>query len=221
MPITILCSGFEPFGGMAVNPTEQLVKDIEREYTNEDVNIQSFGLPVDYETCADQLIEAVIKNKPDAVFACGLAYGRSAVTVERIGINVQDTIGEGQKGDNRGRKPVDDPIVDGGPDGLFATLPIRSIVERLRQDDIPARISNTAGTYICNTTLYRLMYEIKRESLATKAGFIHFPATPEMTAADTADTPSMSYFMQKQALKAAIDETVISLKNNKFSKNAF
>nr|WP_083465204.1 hypothetical protein [Thalassobacillus sp. C254] len=123
MKIKVLCSGFEPFGGLEVNPTVQLVKELEEQQPWANIELKSIQLPVIYETCAQSLLEAIEKEKPDIIISCGLAYGRSAISLERIGINIQDTKGEGEKGDNTGEKPVDKPIQMNGPDGLFSTLP--------------------------------------------------------------------------------------------------
>ncbi|WP_232725494.1 pyroglutamyl-peptidase I [Bacillus sp. FJAT-44742] len=203
MKIKVLCSGFEPFGGLEVNPTVQLVKELEEEQPWAHIELKSIELPVVYETCAQSLLEAIEKEKPDIIISCGLAYGRSAISLERIGINIQDTKGEGEKGDNTGEKPVDKPIHMNGPDGLFSTLPLRKMLEALQQNGIPAEISNTAGTYICNTTLYQVLYFLREKEITAKAGFIHFPAIPEMTL-DRPHLPSMTFTYQKKALMVAV-----------------
>ncbi|WP_209121938.1 pyroglutamyl-peptidase I [Alkalihalobacillus sp. BA299] len=194
----VLLSGFEPFGDFKINPTLEIVNEVKKQEVA-GLEIDTIGLPVVYGQCVDQLLMKVEEIKPDVVISCGLAFGRTAVTPERIGINVQDTAGEGDKGDNQGDKPVDRPIIDDGPDGLFTTLPIRLMVDRLRSQGIPAQISNTAGTYICNNTLYGILYHIHQNRLNTKAGFIHFPATPDMVIAYP-NTPSMSLDEQVKSL---------------------
>ncbi|WP_035099625.1 pyroglutamyl-peptidase I [Aneurinibacillus terranovensis] len=202
----ILLSGFEPFGGAAINPTERLVKDIAN-VMFENVEIRTVLLPVHYDECAARIIEEMRDFKPDAVISCGLYAGRSAVTPERIAVNVKDTMAEDPVPDNKGTKPVDQPINPEGPDGLFTRLPIREIVNRLLEQGIPAFISNTAGTYICNNTMYGVLDYIRRNNLSTTAGFIHFPASTEM-ALDKPTLPTLSHDTMLQALRIIIQTTI-------------
>ena len=199
----VLLSGFEPFGEFKVNPTLEMVKEVQ-ELGVEGVEIEIIGLPVVYGKCVDQLLAKMEEVNPDVVLSCGLAFGRAAITPERIGINIQDTAGEGDKGDNQGDKPVDRPIITDGPDGLLTTLPIRLMVERLVQEGIPAQISNTAGTYICNNTLYGILYHMNKKQLQIKAGFVHFPATPDMVV-NRPNVPSMSMSDQVRGLALMIE----------------
>lgn len=201
----VLVTGFEPFGEHAVNPTEELVRSISEEANEslKDMEIVTAVLPVVFDQCVERLLEIIEKTMPDAVICCGLAAGRTGVTVERIGINIKD-VGDGQaRKDNSGQAPTAEKIVPGGPDGLFATIPVETIVRRMQQEGIPASVSNTAGTYICNNTLYGLLYTIKQRNWPVRGGFIHFPATPEM-AAQRPTLPSMSMETMKRALTTAI-----------------
>ncbi|MCP8617836.1 pyroglutamyl-peptidase I [Salirhabdus salicampi] len=175
----VLVSGFEPFGEMNINPTQQLVEKI-AEVEFEGVDVKTVLLPVNYDECVEKITKKIEKVNPDIVISCGLFAGRTAITPERIGINVKDTMAEDPIPDNKGTKPVDVPVVKNGPDGLFSTIPNRQIVEQLQQEAIPAFISNTAGTYICNNTLYGVLHYIQTNKLKVKAGFVHFPASTEM-----------------------------------------
>ena len=199
----ILLSGFEPFGNLDTNPTTAIISRAE-DWDIEGINLETLILPVVYNECASRLIEKIEVFKPDIVLSLGVAVGRSAITPERIGINIQDTAGEGKTGDNRGDQPRDRFINDGGPDGLFSTLPIRQIVELLESEGIPAQISNTAGTYICNNTLYSILYYINRENLDTRAGFIHVPASPDMVTKQP-QMPSMAIDVQEKAIKHILE----------------
>jgi pyroglutamyl-peptidase len=181
MKLKILISGFEPFGKMNINPTEELLKEAEK-FVIEEVEITTILLPVNYDECAEKLIAKMDEIQPDIVISCGLAAGRTAITPERIGINVKDTGSGDPYPDNRGNVPVDELIDGTGPDGLFSTLPIRQIEKNLRAEHIPAAISNSAGTFICNNTLYAVLNHIRKNNLPIKAGFIHFPASTEMSA---------------------------------------
>lgn len=175
----ILISGFEPFGGDAVNPTGELMEALAQEVV-EGAELKTVLLPVHFDECADLLIAEIEAYGPDVVIACGLAKGRTAVTPERIAVNVKD-IPPGSYADNQGQRPVDEPITEGSPDGLFSTLPIRAMVNNMTAAGIPATVSNTAGTYICNNTMYRVLDYIRLQQLPIRAGFVHFPASTEMS----------------------------------------
>lgn len=174
----ILISGFEPFGDSPINPTQELLERIAEDLF-EDIEVHTLLLPVRYDDCANRLLEETERLRPDAVIACGLAAGRTAVTPERIAINMKDTE---SYADNGGRSPQDESIREGGPDGLFTTLPIRQIVEELRAANIPSSISNTAGTYICNNTMYALLDSLQQKEEKALAGFVHFPASTRLSA---------------------------------------
>ena len=144
-----------------------------------DVRISTAVLPVEYGRCAAEALCAIDTHRPDAVVLTGLAAGRTAVTPERIAINVRDTGGAGSAegfADNAGYAPVDVPIIDAGPAGIFATLPNRLIVSALREAGLPAEISSTAGTYICNETMYAVLHSFSGVAgPGPLAGFIHVP----------------------------------------------
>ncbi|HSE09862.1 MAG TPA: pyroglutamyl-peptidase I [Nocardioidaceae bacterium] len=202
MNVKILVTGFEPFGGMAVNPTQQLVEALEGRSVP-GVELHTGVLPVEYDECLRVVLERIDCLAPDAVIACGLAAGRSAITPERIAINVKDTGAEHAISDNAGQRPEDERISD-GPDGIFSTLPIRAIQRTLVGAGIPAAISNTAGTYICNNTMYGILDHLRRRDSAALAGFIHFPASSEMAAADP-KLASLPLEMMERALLLAVE----------------
>lgn len=198
-----MLSGFEPFGGLATNPTMDIASAA-KEWRIDKAELHTVILPVVYQECATKLIEKMEELKPDFVISLGVAVGRSAITPERIGINIQDTAGEGKTGDNRGFQPQDKPIDENGPAGIFTTLPIREMKNKLTEMGIPADISNTAGTYICNNTMYSTLLYIERNHLPVKAGFIHVPATPDMTVLRP-HTPSMAIGLQTAAIEAIVE----------------
>lgn len=205
----ILISGFEPFGGSAINPTERLIHDIKSEiFAN--AEIRTVLLPVHYDECAELLLKEVRSFEPDAVIACGVAGGRTAVTPERIAINTKDVPPESVIADNRGSRPQDEPIDPDGPDGLFSTLPIRAMVNRMKEAGIPATVSNTAGTYICNNTMYAVLNEIRKRQLPILAGFIHFPASTEM-ALEKPGLPTLSHETMLRALTVIVRTTIDEL----------
>lgn len=199
----IMISGFEPFGKMTINPTEELLKDAEN-FSIEGVEVTTILLPVNYDECAEKLVAKIDELQPDIVISCGLAAGRTAITPERIGINVKDTGSGDPYPDNRGHVPVDERIDEDGPDGLFSTLPIRQIEKNLKAEHIPAAISNTAGTFICNNTLYAVLNHIRKNKLPIKAGFIHFPASTEMSSRNPS-LPSLPQELMARALNEIVE----------------
>lgn len=207
--LKILISGFEPFGGSSVNPTERLVEEIRQEVFP-GAEIRTLLLPVHYDECADILLQEMKAGEPDAVIACGVAGGRTAITPERIAINIKDIPPESTMTDNRGARPQDEPIDVDGPDGLFTTLPIRLMVDRLKEAGIPASVSNTAGTYICNNTMYAILNEIRREQRSAIAGFVHFPASTEM-AVEKPTLPTLSHETMLKGLRIIVQATIDEL----------
>ncbi|MCP1425005.1 pyroglutamyl-peptidase [Paenibacillus xylanexedens] len=203
--VKILISGFEPFGGDAVNPTGALMEALANEMI-EGAELKTVLLPVHFDECADLLIAEMEAYRPDVVIACGLAKGRTSITPERIAVNVKD-IPPGSYADNQGQRPVDEPIVDGSPDGLFSTLPIRAMVNDMSAAGIPATVSNTAGTYICNNTMYRVLDHIRIGHLPIRAGFVHFPASTEMAVLQPS-VPSLPIPMMLDALRIMIHTVV-------------
>lgn len=170
----LLLTGFEPFLTYKVNPTKEIVEHLSQARIGEYV-IHSMILPVDFKEAGNVLMDKINKLKPDAIVSLGLAGDRPQITPERIAINVSD----GRK-DNRGYKPVDETIIANGPDGYFTTLPIRKMVEALENAGLPAKISNTAGAYVCNHVMYRALYYANQQETPIPSGFIHIPASHEL-----------------------------------------
>ncbi len=203
----ILVSGFEPYGEMSVNPTQALAEEA-KNFDLDGIEVHSVLLPVNYDECAERLVEEVDRLSPDAVVSCGLYPGRTAVTPERIGINAKDTMAEDPIADNKGRMPVDELINPDGPDAIFSMLPYRRIVENLRVAGIPSFVSNTAGSYICNNTLYGVLDHVKKNDLPILAGFVHFPASTEM-ALESPFQPSLPMEMMVEALKVILETVAV------------
>ncbi|WP_274649572.1 pyroglutamyl-peptidase I [Paenibacillus humicola] len=202
----VLVSGFEAFGGDAVNPTENMIQSIASEHFS-GVELKTVLLPVNYDECAERLIQEIEAFRPDAVISCGLYGGRTSVTPERVAVNVKDTAADAPFADNKGVRPTDEPIRPDGPDAIFTRLPVRKIVNRLIEEKVPAYISNTAGTFICNNTMYGVLDYIHQNGLPTVAGFVHFPASTEMAAANPF-LPTLSDETMLKALRIIIQTTV-------------
>ena len=168
----VLITGFEPFGGNGFNPSWEAVNALQ---APEGVELRKLRLPVVYQKAPALLVGVMREWVPDAVICVGLADGRSEVTPERVAVNVMDeTIP-----DNEGFFPHGDPIDPQGPAAYMTGLPVHRITENLRAAGIPARISNTAGVYVCNNLMYGLLQAIAEEPLFrhVKGGFLHVPAT--------------------------------------------
>ena len=185
----ILVTGFDPFGGEKINPALETIKRLPDTILG--AQIIKLEIPTVVGKSLAKITEAVEKENPDAVLSIGQAGGRSEITVERVGINIDDC----RIPDNEGNQPIDEPVVKGGPAAYFVTVPIKAIVENIKAHNIPASISNTAGTFICNHVCYGVAHLAAQKTAAgkpMKSGFIHIPFLPEQVIGKPALTPSMS-----------------------------
>lgn len=183
----LLLTGFEPFGGSQINPSEQVVQTLaEKEF--EGVEIITVILPVERFAGPDTLLRTFISAQPDVVLSLGEAGHNPAIRVERIAINLLDFL----ISDNGGHLVTDKPIIKDGADAFFATLPTRDLVQALQDNNVPAHLSNSAGTYLCNAVMYEMLHYLHKHKLAVAAGFIHLPQLPEQVAHTFPSRPSMS-----------------------------
>ncbi len=193
----ILLTAFEPFGGDSVNPAWEAVRTLEAPDGAELVRLQ---VPTVYGLAGDTVLDAVRRERPDAVLCVGQAAGRAALTPERIAINCRDA----RIPDNAGQQPADETILPDGPAAYFSTLPIRAMTEAIRAADVPAAVSNTAGTFVCNDLMYTLLHGLEREFPAVRVGFIHVPCLPEQAARQEKPTPSLPLTDIVRGLEAAL-----------------
>ncbi|RNB59060.1 pyroglutamyl-peptidase I [Brevibacillus gelatini] len=196
---TILVTGFDPFGGEPVNPAWESVKRL-AEVRSEQYRIETRQVPTVFGKSIALLQQAIRETDPDLVFCIGQAGGRPDITVERVAINVDDA----RIPDNAGNQPIDTPIVEGGPAAYWSTLPIKAIVKELRANGIPASVSQTAGTFVCNHLFYGLMHTLAQQKATIRGGFIHIPYLPEQAAMHPGQ-PSMSVETIVKALQVAIE----------------
>ncbi len=180
----ILLTGFEPFNGAATNPSWQAVRRVAARWDRPETLITA-ELPVAFGGTGEAMRALLAEHRPDLVVAAGLANGRTQVTPERVAINVDDA----RIPDNTGRRVIDGPIVPGGPAAYFSTLPVKAIVAALTEREIPAAVSNSAGTFLCNDVFYVLMDEIARSYPGTRGGFVHVPLATEDAPADQPSLP--------------------------------
>jgi len=174
---TVLLTGFAPFGGEAVNPSWQAVRALDGRMV-EGHRIVTAELPCEFDASLPVLWRALRKAEPKVAIAVGLAGGRNGISLERIAINLIDA----RIPDNAGAQPVDVPVLRGGAAAFFSTLPLKASLLALREADIAAHVSQTAGTYVCNQVFYALMHALRR-CRNTRAGFVHVPWLPEQAAA--------------------------------------
>ena len=198
----VLVTGFAPFGAETVNPSYEAVKLLPDRIL--DAAIVKAEIPVVFGQCGQVLAQLMAAEHPDLVLLVGQAGGRSAMEVERVAINCQDCPPDYP--DNAGAAPVDAAIVPGGPAAYFATLPIKAMVARMLSQDIPARISNSAGTYVCNDLMYRLLHLLATAYPGVKGGFLHVPyATSQRHPA----LPSMPLGEIARGLQCAIEAMLL------------
>lgn len=197
--MSILLTGFEAFLGMASNPTELIVRSLDGETINGNKIIGKV-LPVDFKKTSSIILEHIDEHQPTAVISLGLAAGRNRITPERVAINCMD--GEPDNGGNQydGQK-----ILEDAPDAYFSTLPIKSMTAKLLEHNLPAKISNTAGTYLCNQTMYTVRHHIETNKLDMISGFVHIPAHHEL-ALDNPKLPSWSVKDLEEAVRIIIGE---------------
>jgi pyroglutamyl-peptidase len=182
----ILLTGFEPFGTHESNPSQELVKLLDGRRVGS-CAVASAVLPVHHREAARHVSALLGELQPVAVVHLGLAEGRARIALERVALNVMDY----RMADNAGYRAEGEPCADGGPAAYFATLPLPEILAALTAEGVPAYVSNTAGTFLCNQTLYQTLHEIATRELTTRAGFVHLPLLPAMVAAGGLDQPSM------------------------------
>ena len=193
----ILVTGFEPFGGESRNPSAEVVKGLPDQIAGADMI--KLILPVTRYEAPAAIEQAVEKHCPDVVLSIGQAGGRAAISVERVAVNLDDY----RIADNAGNQPADEPVVEGGPDAYLCRLPVKEMVEAIQSEGIPAQLSMTAGTYVCNHVLYAVSHLLSTRYPNSKAGFIHIPYLPEQVT-DKAGMPSMSLGLSTRAVSAAI-----------------
>ena len=196
----ILLTGFDPFGDDKINPSIELVKRIDEKIDS--AQIFKIEIPTVFKKSGEILEENIKKIRPDVILSIGQAGGRSAISLERIAINIDDA----RIFDNLGEKPIDEKIRINGENAYFSNLQIKKIVEEIKKENIPAEISNSAGTFVCNHLMYEALYLAKKYK-NIRAGFIHIPYLPEQVINKT-NIPSMDLENSLKAINIAI-KTII------------
>ncbi|MDO8703204.1 MAG: pyroglutamyl-peptidase I [Undibacterium sp.] len=200
---TILLTGFDPFGGERTNPSWEAVRRLDGQKLSEGSHIVAAQLPCEFGTALAVLKDSIAQSGAGIVICVGQAGGRAELSLERVAINVDDA----RIPDNAGAQPIDVAIVEQGPAGYFSSLPIKAIVQSLRDKGIPAAVSQTAGTYVCNHVFYGLMHLAASRPSLRHAGFVHIPYVPEQALAYPG-APSMSLQMTMDGLLIMLETTL-------------
>ncbi len=186
----LLITGFDPFGGASINPAWEAVKLLPEEIA--DFEVHKLEIPTVFGLATEKVLEKAAEIRPNVILCIGQAGGRGSVTPERIGVNIRDA----KIADNAGNQPVGQFVAEEGPAAYFATVPVMAMEEAIRKESLPGQVSNSAGAFVCNDTLYGLLHHYAGTEV--KVGFIHVPWLPEQ------GSPSMPLEKTAAALEAAI-----------------
>jgi pyroglutamyl-peptidase len=197
--MTILLTGFEPFGGSDCNPSEQVARALDGQGFGA-LRVQSAILPVERTSGPAALLAAIEHTRPSAVVCLGEASQRALVSLERVAVNLLDY----RIADNAGNLVADQPVIPGGPAAYFATLPLRAMQAAIQAAGVPVELSLSAGTFLCNQVMYTLLHHLAQTAPHIPAGFIHLPGLPEQAARSARPVPSMSVETSLRAIQAAL-----------------
>lgn len=193
----ILVTGFDPFGGEKVNPALEAVKLLPKEIHGAEVHWAE--IPTVFYKSAEVLEAEIVRYQPDVVLCVGQAGGRASLTPERVAINQDDA----RIPDNQGNQPIDEPIRMDGEAAYFSTLPIKAMVKSIKSEGLPAAVSNTAGTFVCNHLMYQALYLADKKFPHLRAGFMHIPYMTEQVL-NKPNTSSMCLTDIVRGIEAAI-----------------
>ena len=197
----VLITGFDPFGGESINPAWEAVKEIRDEIAG--AEIVKMQIPTVVGKSIEKVHNKMAEIHPDVVISVGQAGGRFGVTPERVAINVTDA----RIPDNEGHQPIDEVIFEDGDTAYFSNLPVKAMVQAIKDAGYPSSLSNTAGTYICNHVMYGILYYIHKEFPDVRGGFIHVPYAASQVV-NKPNTPSMAIADITAALEAAVSAVV-------------
>ena len=203
----ILITGSEPFGGESVNPAYEAVKLLPD--MAGDIQIVKMEIPTVFGEAGKVVETGILQHQPDAVICVGQAGRRADIGVERVAINLV----EASIPDNAGNQPMDVKVQEDGDTAYFATIPVKAMVKNIKDHGIPASISYTAGTYVCNSVMYDLLYLIDRKYPSIRGGFIHVPYATEQGVGKPVGTATMELSTISKALLYALEAVAGEDKN--------
>jgi pyroglutamyl-peptidase len=195
----VLVTGFDPFGGEQLNPSWEICRQLAGT-SIDGVRVEACKLPCEFRRAIETVAAATERHRPALVIGLGQAGGRAQMSVERVAINVDDA----RIADNSGRQPIDEPIAAGGPAAYFATVPVKAMIRAMREANVPAQVSNTAGTYVCNHVMYGLLHFLAASGNPARAGFIHVPYAEEQVL-DKPAIAALSLATMVRGVRAAIE----------------
>lgn len=196
-----LITGFNPFNHEKINPAIEVVKMLPDQIQG--AKLIKLEIPTEFKKSQDLIKKAIIENQPDYVINVGQAGGRFAITPERVAINLADS----KVKDNAGEQFINQPIHPDGKTAYFTQLPIKAMVKAIRQVGIPSEISNSAGTYVCNSLFYHVQYLREKNFPNLKAGFIHVPFLPQQIV-NRSHIPAISQIDMVTGLTAALNAVI-------------
>lgn len=194
----LLLTAFDPFGGEPINPALESVKLVPNRI--DDIEVVKLEVPTVFGKSVATVADAIAKEKPDAVLCIGQAGGRYGLTPERVAINIDDA----RIKDNEGNQPIDVPIFEDGAPAYFTTLPIKAMVQSIKDAGIPASVSNSAGTFVCNHLMYGVLYNLAKNYPGVRGGFMHVPFIPSQVVNRPTQAPCLSMEMIADGIVAAI-----------------
>jgi pyroglutamyl-peptidase len=196
---TVLLTGFEPFGGESENPSQQIARALDGSVIAGH-RVVAATLPTEFARVAGALEALIVRHRPTLVLAVGQAGGRAEISLERVAINLIDA----RIPDNAGAQPVDEPVIPGAPNAYFSTLPLKAMLRALQAAKIPAVLSHTAGTFVCNHVFYALAHRLARGRRKVRGGFIHVPYLPAQ-AARHPGAPSLPLATMIEAIRICLE----------------
>jgi pyroglutamyl-peptidase len=196
----VLVTGFEPFAGASVNPSAEVARSLDGRHLG-DAEVRAAVLPVNHVHAAAAVEALLDAHDPAAVVHLGLAGERAQLAFERVAINLMDYAIP----DDAGWQARDEPCVAGAPAAYFSTLPLRAMLQAVHASGVPAYLSETAGTYLCNFTMYTTLHALARRPGPPPAGFIHLPQLPSMVTPGQSGAPSMDLGLMLRGVEAALE----------------
>ena len=200
----VLVTGFEPFDGETVNPSQQIARALDAT-TIAGHRVIGASLPTEFARALATLEELIDRHRPGLVIALGLAGGSAGISLERVAVNLIDA----RIPDNAGAQPVDVAVVENAPNAYFSTLPIKAMRTRLLQAGIPAAISHSAGTFVCNQVFFGLAHRLATRHPGLRGGFVHVPWLPEQ-AARHADAPHLPLERMLEAVRLCVETALLT-----------
>jgi len=206
----VLVTGFEPFGGDVRNPSWEVCERLPGSIAG--LRVERQRVPCEFLRSIQIVAEAIERLRPALVVCLGLAGGRTQLSVERVAINTDDA----RIPDNAGARPIDEPIAPDGPPAYFATLPVKTMVAAMRKAGVPAEVSNSAGTYVCNHLMYGVLHFIAASGKHARAGFIHVPYAEDQVL-EKPGAPAMALATMVKGVEAAIAAAVATTRDVKLA----